>query len=90
MKKLFQLLLIGIIVLISIIFYVNYLKNDDQKKANELKKEQNFTLLWVTHEPGLMLSHLDQVIHLQDGQLTFDGLPEKANAEPTFQPYFQV
>ena len=44
MKKLFQLLLIGIIVLISIIFYVNYLKNDDQKKANELKKEQNTDL----------------------------------------------
>ena len=56
----------------------------------ELKKEQNFTLLWVTHEPGLMMSHLDQVIYLQNGQLNFDGLPAKANEEAAFQPYFQV
>ena len=56
----------------------------------ELKKEQNFTLLWVTHEPGLMLPYLDQVLHLQEGQLSFDGLPTKANQEPAFQPYFQI
>jgi ABC-type multidrug transport system ATPase subunit len=56
----------------------------------DLKKEQQFTLVWVTHEPGLMLSHLDQVLFLQEGRLSFDGLPHIATKEASYQPYFQV
>lgn len=56
----------------------------------DLKKEQNFTLLWVTHEPGLMLPHLDQVLLLKNGQLDFIGRPQDAREEAEYQPYFQV
>jgi len=56
----------------------------------EIKKELGFTLLWVTHEPGLMLPHLDQVLQLQEGQLTFDGNQKVASNAPTLRPYFQV
>ena len=47
-------------------------------------------MLWVTHEPGLMLPHLDQVLLLKDGQLDFNGRPQDARKEAEYQPYFQV
>ena len=56
----------------------------------EIKKELGFTLLWVTHEPGIMLPHLDQVLLLQEGQLTFDGNQKIASNAQTLRPYFQA
>ena len=56
----------------------------------DFKKEHNFTLLWVTHEPGLIRSQIQQLLLLQNGQLIFDGPPSDAENQTTFQPYLQA
>ena len=56
----------------------------------ELKQELGFTLVWVTHEPATLLPHLDQVLLLHEGQLTFSGQREALHQNEHLQPYLQA
>tara|TARA_Y100001968_G_C19124398_1_gene603518 strand:+ start:66 stop:758 length:693 start_codon:yes stop_codon:yes gene_type:complete len=56
----------------------------------DLKQELGFTLLWVTHEPGPMLTHLDQVMIFQDGQLAFMGHQDDIPQNERFHSYLQA
>ena len=55
----------------------------------ELKRERNFTLVWVTHEPELMMTHLDQLLILESGQVVFDGERETANGAEALNRYLR-
>lgn len=55
----------------------------------ELKRERNFTLVWVTHEPELMMTHLDQLLILESGQVVFDGERETANGADALNRYLR-
>ena len=44
---------------------------------NNLKKEDNITILMVSHDIERALKYADNVIELKDGRITFNGNPEE-------------
>lgn len=53
-------------------------KNKCIKKINSIMKDENITLLFVTHATGVAKEFCSRGILMQDGKLTFDGDIEEA------------
>lgn len=55
--------------------------NQIYRLLNKLKKEQNITILMVSHDIGRVLKYADTVIEIKNGVVAYDGDVENYHNE---------